>query len=485
MKVITAACGVQSEQDRVPLYEIGAPSKALRWRCLEKTEDKFGCITLDLSRIQKGVTDWSAARELWILIDASAYAPDTARLRLFFHSNGNWGLKEQGAQVMLYDLGCETWSLAMPRWFSVVLPAHFRGWARLPLQGGTFSSVFWEPARPFDALDLGRVDQLSLGLEQGRTAAEGTADFLRFVLRMSPWHEGDGLPGTTGPWQEIVPLDVLDTGVRLSEDNDRQNWGQDNNRLAGISFSAEIIARPGRYSLVRACAPLLLQIREKRILLSPQQLLLGEAYTARYLCSNGPPLMYDHVQFALEPGEMEPDDGWGWPLDEAVAVSDPAVVAGLLQRLAALTAQPADASLTTAYLRCLLDYGAAARQRTAGHGKSRCNKALYMLRYRLYEDPCAAASIAQVAEELKLSASGVQHAYKRLFGCSYTTDVIASRIRHAQRLLAETALPVAAVAERCGYETLSYFMRQFKQHTGRSPGAYRQEQTMISCERLQ
>ena len=40
-------------------------------------------------------------------------------------------------------------------------------------------------------------------------------------------------------------------------------------------------------------------------------------------------------------------------------------------------------------------------------------------------------------------------------------------------LLLNTGLPIAAVAERCGFRTVHHFSRRIRQATGRPPGALR------------
>ncbi len=54
----------------------------------------------------------------------------------------------------------------------------------------------------------------------------------------------------------------------------------------------------------------------------------------------------------------------------------------------------------------------------------------------------------------------------------YLRDV---RLRHAERLLTRSALPVAMIAEQCGFVSPFHFSRLFKEHYGLAPLAFRQQ----------
>ena len=51
--------------------------------------------------------------------------------------------------------------------------------------------------------------------------------------------------------------------------------------------------------------------------------------------------------------------------------------------------------------------------------------------------------------------------------------LLSCRIGAAKRLLWDTEVPIAEVAERAGFGTQQYFGRVFKKATGKTPGAYR------------
>ncbi len=97
------------------------------------------------------------------------------------------------------------------------------------------------------------------------------------------------------------------------------------------------------------------------------------------------------------------------------------------------------------------------------------------LRKRIYAAPALHWSIKDMAGQMMLSAPYFQAQYKRAFGVSPMADVIASRIKTACKLLVSTDLPIAEIAERCGYASSIHFARQFHGQTGKSPTAFRME----------
>lgn len=60
-------------------------------------------------------------------------------------------------------------------------------------------------------------------------------------------------------------------------------------------------------------------------------------------------------------------------------------------------------------------------------------------------------------------------------GCRYTDLLDAARLRLAQRLLRDPALPLAEVADRCGFSEQSAFQRAFRRWTGTTPQRWRDQ----------
>lgn len=101
---------------------------------------------------------------------------------------------------------------------------------------------------------------------------------------------------------------------------------------------------------------------------------------------------------------------------------------------------------------------------------------LVALRKEIYSHPEYDWSVRTMAEKICVSQPYFQELYKNSFGTACGADVINSRIENAKILLADTALPIAEIGEKCGYNSPVHFSRQFKQITGYSPAEYRRAQ---------
>lgn len=101
--------------------------------------------------------------------------------------------------------------------------------------------------------------------------------------------------------------------------------------------------------------------------------------------------------------------------------------------------------------------------------------ALQNLRRHIYDNPMIDWSVSVVCRKLSISKTYFHRLYTEAFGTTFTQDVIESRLLYATQLLAGTELSVSEIAEKCGYESDSYFMRQFKKHRGCTPTEYRRK----------
>jgi transcriptional regulator GlxA family with amidase domain len=86
-------------------------------------------------------------------------------------------------------------------------------------------------------------------------------------------------------------------------------------------------------------------------------------------------------------------------------------------------------------------------------------------------------TIAQVAQECRLTPSHFARAFRRSTGVAPHRYLMQLRVDEAKRLL-QSRLPLADIALICGFGDQSHFTRVFGQVTGGSPGAWRRAKSI-------
>ncbi len=82
--------------------------------------------------------------------------------------------------------------------------------------------------------------------------------------------------------------------------------------------------------------------------------------------------------------------------------------------------------------------------------------------------------INELAQSVRLSPSRLAHLFKQQTGETIGYTLLSLRMRRAALLLEATGVSIGVVAEQLGYSSLYYFSRQFHQHFGVSPRAFRE-----------
>ena len=83
-------------------------------------------------------------------------------------------------------------------------------------------------------------------------------------------------------------------------------------------------------------------------------------------------------------------------------------------------------------------------------------------------------SLGELAAEANLSEFHFARMFRASFGVAPHEWVMQQRLTRAQDLLRNTPLPLATIAERCGFASASHFSRRFALQLGASPSRYRQ-----------
>ena len=92
---------------------------------------------------------------------------------------------------------------------------------------------------------------------------------------------------------------------------------------------------------------------------------------------------------------------------------------------------------------------------------------------RMTRDLTVHHTIEQLAQEAGLSPTALKKCFRGVYGSSIYAYLREYRLQTAQRLLAETSLPVAEIARQVGYENPNKFSSAFRATAGLTPTEYR------------
>jgi len=93
----------------------------------------------------------------------------------------------------------------------------------------------------------------------------------------------------------------------------------------------------------------------------------------------------------------------------------------------------------------------------------------------LRRNACEPWTIEEHARAAGVSVSALREQAQADAGCGPKEFVLRHRLNRAKELLAETDLPVSAIARRVGVDDAAYFSRLFVRHVGVPPSAFRRQ----------
>lgn len=115
--------------------------------------------------------------------------------------------------------------------------------------------------------------------------------------------------------------------------------------------------------------------------------------------------------------------------------------------------------------------GVAARQSTSALAIEDRPTALAVRHIR--EHACQGINVADVLKAVPQSRRLMESRFRRLLGRTPHEEILRVQLERVKRLLVETDLPLAQIAERAGFAHVEYLSVVFKRETGIPPSAYR------------
>ncbi|MBQ2967474.1 MAG: helix-turn-helix transcriptional regulator [Clostridia bacterium] len=85
-------------------------------------------------------------------------------------------------------------------------------------------------------------------------------------------------------------------------------------------------------------------------------------------------------------------------------------------------------------------------------------------------------TLEKIAEKVHYNKYSLCHAYTRETGESIMQTLKKIRIRKARHMLRYSEYAIEDVGKYCGFESSSYFIKIFKEETGKTPGQYRKKE---------
>lgn len=86
---------------------------------------------------------------------------------------------------------------------------------------------------------------------------------------------------------------------------------------------------------------------------------------------------------------------------------------------------------------------------------------------------CDGITVSDVLQQVSLSRRVLESRFQKLLGRSPHAQILSVKLDRVKRLLAETDLPLAAIAERTGFKHVEYLSVAFKRQTGMTASDYR------------
>lgn len=191
----------------------------------------------------------------------------------------------------------------------------------------------------------------------------------------------------------------------------------------------------------------------------------------------GKTMRYDLISFRTSAADRQYIASMDIPLDTPIELRDDLVVGSTIRSISSQSARRGKhfsefAELSMKIIFIALSEAANSVPASPEETIPRYSE-LKRLREAIYDDPMASWSVEEMCGEMGISRTYFHRLYLMAFGVTCRQDVIESRLLYAAQLLRNTDMSVSAIAEQCGYDSESYFMRQFKKHKDCTPSEYR------------
>ena len=236
-------------------------------------------------------------------------------------------------------------------------------------------------------------------------------------------------------------------------------------------------AKPNEFALMYFKTPAVFSIRGEKISVPGYSIMIFSGETVHigaYGCDDQ--IIFDRICFKMNAQEIQNLNSLGIVVNSVIPIRENTVISNIMKAIR-------NQSVYCKTPNCDFNEHALYMIMLNVIEQMRCGKdvsdntpyysELLKLRGQIYSAPENRWNIDEICAELQISRTYFHRIYFSAFGVTCMQDVIESRLECALQMLKETAQTISCIAEKCGYDSESYFMRQFKQHLGCTPSQYR------------
>jgi len=205
--------------------------------------------------------------------------------------------------------------------------------------------------------------------------------------------------------------------------------------------------------------------------------IFSEGNKPSFASSNKIPVKFDYVSFQISTVDKQYMDSMNMPINIPVPITDDLVISNTLKSMKSEFSQKGKYHIEFMELSMRIIFISVCEMsvRKITLPDIPHYSRLKALRKAIVAEPMKQWSVDDICYDLNISRTYFHRLYREAFGVTCIQDVIQNRIEYACELLKNTDLSVSEISEKCGYDSDSYFMRQFRQCKNCTPSEYRRK----------
>lgn len=230
----------------------------------------------------------------------------------------------------------------------------------------------------------------------------------------------------------------------------------------------------GEYLLLIMRSPVCVIVNEKTHYTKGHSVILFHKDTPHFFAADNKPYINDWIQFQADEADLQFLSEISLKFDTLIEYADAYVLSRLVKQICTERgSNNKNANKSVKLLLELLFLKLSDLDVEESTFSSHLSEQLSILRNNIYSSPQNDWSIDRICKTMSISPSYLQHKYKQMFHTGIKRDITLSRLELSRHLLSNTALSIAEISRRVGYENDVHFMRVFKKETGFTPSQYR------------